>query len=196
MFSLHTALHRTLIDIRYVWARPGTICEFFAFYGNASVSRLNVDVYLILHQSGRLMEIDFLAGCTFVTGVPGKKTFLVAPASTMASCLVICIIDVDYALSVCLFAWLLMIIVLSLSSSVVSSGANTLVILCVVGYNKLILVSSRFCLSILTDIGPAAPYHHPLHCCCCFCCFEVSFWHITHFGCLRFCARIHPLSTP
>ena len=68
-----------------------------------SVSRLPVCVDLSLDPSGILMEIGLLDGCIFFTGVPGSKEYPVAPVSAMASCLIICIIDVEYDVSIFLF---------------------------------------------------------------------------------------------
>ena len=145
------------------------------------------------------MEISLLAGCTLFLGVPGSTKFTVAPSAAMASCLVIYIIDAEYYVSICLLVQLLMTIVLSSSSSVVSSSTNLLVVLCVLGYNELTVVGSRFFLSILPDLGPVNPSCHPLHfccfCCCC-CCFQVSCWSITQFYSLSLCARIHTFPEP
>ena len=135
-----------------------------------AMSRLHVCVDLSLDPSGKLIEIGLLAGCTFVTGVPGRTKFPVAPASATASCLVIYIIYVEYAVSIYLLFRLLMIIVFLSSSSVVASGANLLVVLGVVGYNELTVFGSIFCLYILPNLDPVAPNRHPLHCCCCCCC--------------------------
>ena len=88
-FSLHTASHRKMIDIRYAWARPGTMWACFSFSGMPSMSRLHVFIDLGLDPSGILMEIGFLAGSTFFTGVTGSKKYPVAPASALTSCLVI-----------------------------------------------------------------------------------------------------------
>ena len=74
-FNLHLALHRTLIDIRDAWARHGTVLAHFSFSGIPVMSRLHVCVDLSFYPSGRLIEIGLLAGCTFFTGVPGRKIF-------------------------------------------------------------------------------------------------------------------------
>ena len=76
-----------------MWAR-------FAFSGMPKMYRLHVCVDLSLYLSRRFMDIGLLSGCTLCTGVPGTKKFPVAPASAMASCLVIFIIYVDYAVSI------------------------------------------------------------------------------------------------
>ena len=89
------------------------MCARFAFSGMPDMLRFHVCVDLIFELSGRLMEIDLLSGFTFVTGVTGRKKCPFVPASTIASCLVICIIAVDISFSVCLFVQLLMMIVLS-----------------------------------------------------------------------------------
>ena len=54
------------------------------------------------------MDICLLAGCTFFTGFPGSTKCPVDPVSSIASCLDICIIDVEYAVSICLLFQLLM----------------------------------------------------------------------------------------
>ena len=66
---------------------------------------LSFDLY------GRLTEIGFLAGCTFFNRINGRTKCMVTLISDMVSCLDICIIDVEYAVSICLLALLLMIIV-------------------------------------------------------------------------------------
>ena len=60
-----------------MWAR-------FSFFFMPEMSQLHVCVDLSFDLSGRLMEIYFLAGCTFFTGVSGGKKCLVSSASTMA----------------------------------------------------------------------------------------------------------------
>ena len=157
------------------------MCARFALSCMPAMYRLHVCVDLSLDPSGRSTEIGFLDGCTFVTVVPGRKKCPVAPASAMASYLVICIIDVDYAVSICLLVRFLMIIVLSSPSSVVASRANLLVVSCMVRYNELTLVDSIYILSILPDLGPVSPNCHPLHCCCWCCCFQVYCLSITQF---------------
>ena len=92
--TLHPALHRKLIDIRDVWARPGTMWAHFVSSGMPSMSRLHVCLYLSSDLSGRLMDICLLAYFTLFTVFPGRKKYPVFPASAMASCFVICIIDV------------------------------------------------------------------------------------------------------
>ena len=110
--TLHSTSHNTLVDMMDAWARPGTMWAHFDFSGMSSMSRLHVCVDLSLDPSGRLMEIGFLAGCRFFTGVPCKTKCSVAPESITTSCLVICMIDVEYYVSICLFIRLLIIIVL------------------------------------------------------------------------------------
>ena len=117
------------------------------------MSMLHVCVDLSFDQSGKLMEICLLSSCTFLTGVPCGKKLPLDPASSMASCLVICIIDVDYYVSICLLGQLLVLIFLSSLLSVVASSANLLVVLCVMGYNDLPVVSYRLFLCILPHIG-------------------------------------------
>ena len=69
--TLYPASHNTLVEIRDVCARPGTICASFSSSEVPSMSRSHVCVDLSLDMSGRLIEIGFFAGCTFFTGVPG-----------------------------------------------------------------------------------------------------------------------------
>ena len=111
--TLYLASHRMLIDIMYAWDSPGIIWASFATSWMPSMYRLHVCVYLSLDPSGKLMEIGLLVGCTLFTGFSVRKKFPVAPASAMASCFVIYIIDGEYAVSICLFFRLLMIVVLS-----------------------------------------------------------------------------------
>ena len=86
------------------------MCACFSFSCIPAMSRLHMCVDLIFDPSGILTEIGFLAGCTFFTGVPGRTKFSVAPVSDMASCLGICITDAEYAVSICLLVWFLMMI--------------------------------------------------------------------------------------
>ena len=131
--NLPPSLHRTLIDISFSWAGPGTMCARFALSGMTAMSSLHICVDLSCDLSGILMEIGFLAGCKLFTGVPGSMKIPVAPVSVLEFCLDICIIDVEYAISICLLVILLMMIVLLSSSSLVASSANLFVLLFVVG---------------------------------------------------------------
>ena len=82
----------------------------------------------------------------------------------MAFCMVILIIDVEYAVSICLFFWLLMIFLSSLSLiSVFYSITNLFLVLCVVGYRNFTVFGFRFCLSISPNLDPVAPNRHPLY---------------------------------
>ena len=198
--TLNPASHRTLIDIMYAWERTGNMCERFSLSGMPAMSRLHVCVDISFYPSGRLMGLGFLAGCKFFTGVTGRKKCPVALVSSMASCLDICIIDVEYSVSICLLVWFLMMIVLLSSSSLVASNANLFVVLFEVGYNKLTVVGSIFFLSILSNLVHVAPNRHHLHCCCCCCCwcccFQVSCWSVTQFYFLSCCVRIHAFPDP
>ena len=98
--TFHPASDKTLIDIRDACARPGTVCAIFDVSGMPSMSRLHLCVDLSFDLSGILIVIGFLAHCTLFTGVPGRKKCPVAPASTVASLLVILVIDVEYDISV------------------------------------------------------------------------------------------------
>ena len=84
-FTLHPTSHNTLVDMMYAWARPGTMWSHFDLSGVSEMSRLHVCVDLCLDPSGRLMEIVFIAGCKFFTGVPGKKKCSVSPESITTS---------------------------------------------------------------------------------------------------------------
>ena len=64
------------------------------------MSRLNECFDLSLDLSGILIEIGLLASCTLFTGFAGRKKLPVAPALAMASCLVVLIIHVEYAVSI------------------------------------------------------------------------------------------------
>ena len=72
---------------------------------------LHVCIDLSLYPSGRLIDIGFITGCKFFTGVPGRKKYPVAPASAIASLFVVFFIDVEYAVSILLRVSLLMIVV-------------------------------------------------------------------------------------
>ena len=74
----------------------------FAFSGMSDFFSLHVCVDLSFDLSGRLVEICLLYACTFFTGVPGSTKCPVYLVSDMASCLDICITDVEYAVSICL----------------------------------------------------------------------------------------------
>ena len=82
--TLHTASHNILMDIIDACARPGTMCAYFASFGSHGISSVQVCVDVRQYPSGRFI----LSGCRaifmFVTGVPGKKKWPVAPASTTA----------------------------------------------------------------------------------------------------------------
>ena len=78
------------------------MCARFYSSGMPEMSMLQVCVVFIFDPPGILMEIGVLDGCTFFTGVPGRKKFDVAPVSTILSCLDICISGVEYAVSICL----------------------------------------------------------------------------------------------
>ena len=109
--TLHPVSNRKLIDISDAWAKPGTMCSRVAFYGMSAMSRLHACVYLSFYSYGILMEIYFLSGCIFFTGVPGSTKCPVAPVSAMSYCLDICIIDVEYYVYIYLLVLLLMMIV-------------------------------------------------------------------------------------
>ena len=130
-----------MIDIRDAWVRPSMMWARFSSSGISAMSGLHMCVELSFDPSGILMEIVLIASCKFLTGVPGRKKCLFAPASSMASFLVIYIIDVEYVVSICLLVQFLMIF-LSLSS-LVASSVSMLMVLCVVVYNELKVFGSR-----------------------------------------------------
>ena len=160
------------------------MCARFYGPGMTSISRLHVCLDLSLDPSRIFIVIGLMAGCKFFTVVPVRKKCPVAPASAMASLLVIFMINLEYSVSIYFCVWLFMIDILSSSSSplAVASSENLLLVLCWVGYNKFTVFGSRFSLSILNDLDPVAPNHHPLHCCYYCCCFQVSCWSITQFA--------------
>ena len=100
--NLNPVLHRIHIDIRDAWSRPGTMWARFEISGIPAMSRLHVCVDLSFDMYGRLMEICLLSGCKLFTGVTGRTQFTVSPAIDIYPFLVICIFDIEYALSICL----------------------------------------------------------------------------------------------
>ena len=82
--TLHPVLHNILIDISDACANPGTMWASFASFGSHGMSSVQVCVDVRQSPSGRFI----LSGCRalfmFVTGVPGKKKWPVAPASATA----------------------------------------------------------------------------------------------------------------
>ena len=91
--TLHPASHKTLIEIRYACARPGTVCAIFACSGMPSMSRSHVCVDLSLYPSEIFIEIGLIAGFKLFTSIPGRTKFPVAPASSIASLFVIFVGD-------------------------------------------------------------------------------------------------------
>ena len=87
--TLHPALHNILMEMSDVCARPGMMCASFASLGSHGMSSVQVCVDVRQYPSGRFI----LSGCRyifmFVTGVPGKTKFPVAPASATAMFLAI-----------------------------------------------------------------------------------------------------------
>ena len=61
-FTFHPVPHKTLIEIRYVCSRPGTMFASFAISDIPSMSRLHVYVDLSLDPSGRLIDIGLITG--------------------------------------------------------------------------------------------------------------------------------------
>ena len=79
--TLHPVSHNILMEISDACARPGTMCAYFASFGSHVMSSVQVCVDVRQSPSGKFI----LSGCRaifmFVTGVPGKKKWPVAPAS-------------------------------------------------------------------------------------------------------------------
>ena len=77
------------MEISDACTRPGTMCASFASFGIHDVSSVQICVYVRQSSSGRYI----LSGCRaifiFVTGVPGKTHWPVAPASATAMFFVI-----------------------------------------------------------------------------------------------------------
>ena len=78
------ASHNALMEMRDVWARPGTMCAWRAAFGNVGVSRRHVWVDLISFPSGKVIIRGAVAALMSVTGAPGSRKWPVAPASAMA----------------------------------------------------------------------------------------------------------------
>ena len=82
--TLHPASHNILMDIRDACAKPGTMWDSFASFGSHGMSSVQVCVDVRQSPSGRFI----FSGCrdtfTFVTGVPGRTKWPVAPASVTA----------------------------------------------------------------------------------------------------------------
>ena len=82
--TLHPVSHNILMNISDVCARPGTMCASFASFGSHGMSSVQVCVDVRQSPSGRFI----LSGCRaifmFVTSVPGKTKWPVAPASATA----------------------------------------------------------------------------------------------------------------
>ena len=83
--TLHPVMHNILMEMSDACARYGTMCASFASLGSHSMSSVQVCVDVRQSQSGRFI----LSGCRaifmFVTGVPGKTKWPVAPASATAT---------------------------------------------------------------------------------------------------------------
>ena len=79
--TLHPASHNIFMDISDACAKPGMMWACFASFGSHGISSVQVCVDVRQSLSGRFI----LSGCRaifmFVTGVPGKTKWPVAPAS-------------------------------------------------------------------------------------------------------------------
>ena len=82
--TLNPALHNTLIDIGDACAKPGTMWAPFESFGSHGMSRFQVCVDVRQSPSGRFILRGFRASSMFVTGVPGRTKWPVAPASATA----------------------------------------------------------------------------------------------------------------
>ena len=79
--TLHPASHNILMDISDVCAKTGTMWASFALFGSHSMSSVQVCVDIRQSPSGRFILSVCRAIFMFVTGVPGKTKWPVAPAS-------------------------------------------------------------------------------------------------------------------
>ena len=82
--TLYPASHNILMNIRYVCAKPGTLWASFALFGSHGMSSVQVRVDVRHSPSGRFIFSGCRAIFAFVTGVPGKTKWPVAPASATA----------------------------------------------------------------------------------------------------------------
>ena len=79
--TLHPASHNILMDISDAYARPGMMCASFASFGSHGMSSMQVCVDGRQYPSGRFILSGCRAILMFVTGVPGKTKWPVAPAT-------------------------------------------------------------------------------------------------------------------
>ena len=82
--TFHRASHNVLMDIRDACAKPGTMWASFASFGSHVLSSLHVYVDVSQSPSGRFIFRGCRATFMFVTGVPGRTEWPVAPASATA----------------------------------------------------------------------------------------------------------------
>ena len=87
--TLHPASHNILMDIRDACAKPGTMWASFALFGSHGISSVQVCVDVSQSPSGRFIFRGCCATFMFVTGVPGRTKWPVAPASATAMFLAI-----------------------------------------------------------------------------------------------------------
>ena len=78
--TLHPALHNNLMDISDASTKPGTMWESFDSFGSHGMSSMHVCVDVRQSPSGRFIFSGCRAIFMFVTGVPGKTKWPVAPA--------------------------------------------------------------------------------------------------------------------
>ena len=82
--TLHPASHNIMMDISDACDKPGTMWASFASFGSHGISSVQVCVDVRQSPSGRFNFSGYCAIFTFVTGVPGRKKWPVAPASAPA----------------------------------------------------------------------------------------------------------------
>ena len=82
--TLHPESHNILMDISDACARPGMMCAYFASFGSHGMSSVQVCVDVRKSPSGSFILIRCRDIFMFVTGVPGKTKWPVAPASATA----------------------------------------------------------------------------------------------------------------
>ena len=76
-----------------------------------SISRSHVCIDLSLDMSGRLIEIGLSSCCKIFTSVTGRTKCPVDPESAISSLFFIFVSDVEYAVSIVVGVWLLMIVI-------------------------------------------------------------------------------------
>ena len=93
--------HNTLIDTKDVCASSGTICDYFASDGSHGMSSWHVWIWFVWSPSGRFMVSGLVAILMFFSGVPGRKTFPVDPASAISWYISMLVFDLLNIVSFC-----------------------------------------------------------------------------------------------